>query len=192
MRFPGVREPLTFPRFRLTHRSLWSTNSRLSGLDQWLGGPGLCSLFSNFRFGMRETGSICDGDRFVEPNIACQADVGGKAGGGAEFKIDLLRYYQRLSPIVEDTHVWRQATPSRPQWRQRFNSRFDRKTAPRAGPVQLHRRRGTGGQRPWFGSASVFAMSTRKNAPDSTRHNSGAMGPSAVSAQWESPAGLDS
>jgi hypothetical protein len=41
---------------------------------------------------MPETGSICDGDRFVEPNIACQADVGGKAGGGAEFKIDLLRY----------------------------------------------------------------------------------------------------
>ena len=52
--------------------------------------------------------------------------------------------YQCLSPIVEDTHVWRQATPSRPQWRQWFNSRFDRKTAPRAGPVQLHRRRGTG------------------------------------------------
>ena len=33
---------------------------------RWLCGASLRSPFSNFRFGMPETGSICDGDRFAE------------------------------------------------------------------------------------------------------------------------------
>jgi hypothetical protein len=52
-------------------RSLWSANSGISGPDWRLGGASLYSPLSNFRFGMPETGSICDGDRFAEP--ACRA-----------------------------------------------------------------------------------------------------------------------
>ena len=35
------------------------------------------------------------------------------------------RLCQRLSPVVEDTDVWRQAAPTRFQWRQRIGSGFD-------------------------------------------------------------------
>jgi len=65
--FPALRELPTFPRVRPARPSLWSVNSAFSGQDRWLCGASLCSAFSNFRFGMPETGPICDGDRFVEP-----------------------------------------------------------------------------------------------------------------------------
>jgi hypothetical protein len=47
----------------LVRPSLWPANSGLSALDWWLCGARLWSPFSNFRFGIPETGSICDGDR---------------------------------------------------------------------------------------------------------------------------------
>jgi len=62
-----VRELPTFPRVTLARPSLWRANSGLSALNWWLCGASLCSPFSNFRFGMPETGSIYDGDRFVGP-----------------------------------------------------------------------------------------------------------------------------
>ena len=59
IRFPAVRELPTFPRVRLARPSLWPANSRLSALDWWLCGTSLRSPFSNFRFGIPETGPIC-------------------------------------------------------------------------------------------------------------------------------------
>jgi hypothetical protein len=51
--FPGEGESPTFPLVRLA-------------------GAGLCLLFSNFRFGMAETGSIFYGDRFSRRPSACR------------------------------------------------------------------------------------------------------------------------
>jgi hypothetical protein len=51
----------TFLRVRLARPSLWPANSGLSALDWWLCGASLRSPFSNFRFGIPETGSIWDG-----------------------------------------------------------------------------------------------------------------------------------
>jgi hypothetical protein len=61
IRFPAVRELPTFPRVGLARPSLWPANSGLSALDWWLCGASLRSPFSNFRFGIPETGSIWDG-----------------------------------------------------------------------------------------------------------------------------------
>jgi len=47
--------------------------SRFSVLDRWVSRAGLCSPFSYFRFGVTETGSTCDRDRFAER---------GPVGGG--------------------------------------------------------------------------------------------------------------
>jgi hypothetical protein len=47
-------------------KAFWPANSGLSVLDWWLCSASLRSPFSNFRFGIPETGSICDGDRFAE------------------------------------------------------------------------------------------------------------------------------
>ena len=38
-------------------------------LDRWFSGASLCSPFSNFRFDLPETGSVCDRDRLAEPRI---------------------------------------------------------------------------------------------------------------------------
>ena len=59
--FKRLRSPV-----RLARRSLKPVNSGISGADWWLCQASLCSPFSNFRFGVPETGSICDGDRFAE------------------------------------------------------------------------------------------------------------------------------
>ena len=57
---------------------LGSANSEISGPDWRLGGASLCYPFSNFRFGMPETGSICDGDRFAELISRLHRRQGGK------------------------------------------------------------------------------------------------------------------
>ena len=64
---PAVRSPPA-PK-TATHRN---RSKRLKGA---ILSPSLCSLFSNFRFGVPETGLIVDGDRFVEH--AYGAVVGG-------------------------------------------------------------------------------------------------------------------
>src|SRR6476660_1491173 len=48
---------------------------------------------------------------------------------------------QYLSPVVEDSLVWRQAAPTRSQWRQRLSARFDGKTVcgPVRGPARIVR-----------------------------------------------------
>jgi hypothetical protein len=61
---------------RLARLSLWSANVGLSSLDWWLCGASLCSPFSNFRSGMPETGSTCDGDRFAERVSRVTRDLG--------------------------------------------------------------------------------------------------------------------
>jgi hypothetical protein len=48
---------------------LYLAISELSVLDSWILCAGLCSPIFNFRFGVPETGSICDRDRFAEPHI---------------------------------------------------------------------------------------------------------------------------
>ena len=51
----------------------------MSGEDWWLCGASLRSPFSNFRFGMRETGSMCGGDRFAAPmNAAGLGEAGDR------------------------------------------------------------------------------------------------------------------
>jgi hypothetical protein len=46
---------------------------RLSVQDRWDSGASLCSPFSNFRFGVTETGSICDRNWFAEPHCGRRA-----------------------------------------------------------------------------------------------------------------------
>jgi hypothetical protein len=98
MRFLAVRELPTFPRVMLACPSLWLANSGLSALDCWLCGASLCSLFSNFRFGIRETGSICDGDRFAEPTSTKAAAILHAQPAGAVLW-DRMRQ-QRLLPCL--------------------------------------------------------------------------------------------
>jgi hypothetical protein len=62
----------------LARPSLWLANSGISPLDWWLCGGSLRSPFSNFRFGIPETGSICDGDRFAESISRLHRRQGGK------------------------------------------------------------------------------------------------------------------
>jgi hypothetical protein len=63
--FPGWREPPTFLRVRLARPGLWSAISGISTLAGRVSGAGLSSPFFNFRFGVAETGSTAEGDRFV-------------------------------------------------------------------------------------------------------------------------------
>src|SRR5258708_333933 len=58
-----------FPRVRLVCPSLWPAISRFLVLDRRFSGASLCSRFSNFRFDVPETGSVCDRDRLAEPPI---------------------------------------------------------------------------------------------------------------------------
>jgi hypothetical protein len=44
-----------------------------------LSGPSLCLSFSNFRFGVSETGSTCHRDRFAEPTLGIERDAGIKS-----------------------------------------------------------------------------------------------------------------
>jgi hypothetical protein len=62
--FPGWREPPISPRVRPMRLSLWPAISSISVLWGAGLGAGLCSLFSNFRFGIAETGLIFHGDWF--------------------------------------------------------------------------------------------------------------------------------
>ena len=62
--FPQNGKASIFQRVRLAGTGLWSTTSGISVLRTRLSGAGLCSLFSNFRFGGGETGSTVAGDRF--------------------------------------------------------------------------------------------------------------------------------
>jgi NAD(P)-dependent dehydrogenase (short-subunit alcohol dehydrogenase family) len=59
--------------FAITPTSLWSAISSISALAGRVSGAGLCSPFSNFRFGGAETGSIADRERFAgrpsEPGV---------------------------------------------------------------------------------------------------------------------------
>jgi hypothetical protein len=50
----------------------------ISPLDWWLCGASLRSPFANFRFGIPETGSIWDGDRFAESISRLHRRQGGK------------------------------------------------------------------------------------------------------------------
>jgi hypothetical protein len=74
--FPGGGESPTFPQVRLGCPSLWSAISSISALAGRVSGAGLCSLFSNFRFGGAETGSTADRDWFAE----CLSGIGRDAG----------------------------------------------------------------------------------------------------------------
>jgi hypothetical protein len=42
-------------------------------LDRWVTGPSLCSPFSNFRFGVPQTGSICGRDWFADPRASAHS-----------------------------------------------------------------------------------------------------------------------
>jgi hypothetical protein len=62
--FPQNGRASTLPRVRLAGASLWRAISGISVLWARVSGAGLCSAFSNFRFGGAEIGSSVDGDRF--------------------------------------------------------------------------------------------------------------------------------
>jgi hypothetical protein len=62
--FPQDGKASKFPRVRLVSPGLRGATSGISVL--WVSGAGLCSLFSNFRFGGRETGSTVARDRFAQ------------------------------------------------------------------------------------------------------------------------------
>ena len=85
--FPRWGESPTFPRVTRADPSLWSVIFRISVRAGRVLGAGLWSPFSNFRFGMPETGSIYDGDRFVEPayreSRATWHEVCGTNDGGS-------------------------------------------------------------------------------------------------------------
>jgi len=81
-----VRSPLCFFRVcenRRHSRGLaWRAGVSLAG-KFWNFASGLVALrlrspFSNFRFGIPETGSICDGDRFAESISRLHRRQGGK------------------------------------------------------------------------------------------------------------------
>src|SRR5438093_10000982 len=55
--FPQYGEASTFPQVKLADTGLRSATSGSSGIWMRVSGAGLCSLFSNFRFRKRETGS---------------------------------------------------------------------------------------------------------------------------------------
>ena len=58
--------------------SLWSAISRVSVLNRWVSGPSLRSPFSNFRFGVPETGSICGRDWFADPHCGRRWPLGDR------------------------------------------------------------------------------------------------------------------
>ena len=67
-----------YPRVRLERRSSGRQILKFPVQTGDLAAPSLCYPFSNFRFGMPETGSICDGDRFAELISRLHRRQGGK------------------------------------------------------------------------------------------------------------------
>ena len=63
--FPRWGESPTFPRVTRADPSLWPVICGISALNGRVSIAGLCSPFSNFRFGVLQTGSIADRDRFA-------------------------------------------------------------------------------------------------------------------------------
>ena len=69
MNFPQNGKASTFPRVKLVGDGLRLATPGISVLWARLSGAGLCSLFSNFRFGGEETGSTVARDRLEERSL---------------------------------------------------------------------------------------------------------------------------
>jgi hypothetical protein len=61
------------PGLRVGRLRLSVTISGIGAKDARLPNPSLCSAFFNIRSGALEIGSMCDGERFAEPFVACRA-----------------------------------------------------------------------------------------------------------------------
>src|ERR1700730_9166111 len=83
--FPGGGESPTFPQVRLGCPSLWSAISGISALAGRVSGSGLWWRFSNFRFGMVETGSIISWRPVLMASVgqARRRETAGGDGAGA-------------------------------------------------------------------------------------------------------------
>jgi len=63
------RDPAAFPGLRAGRAGLWQSIYGIAAEETRIWGGGLCSVFSDFRFGTAETGSMCARDRFAELHI---------------------------------------------------------------------------------------------------------------------------
>jgi hypothetical protein len=76
--FPGLGKSFIFPRVRLAGAGLWRAISGISVLWARVSGAGLCSPFSNFRFGGAKTGSPdfspCEPSLRAAPLVFTQSD----------------------------------------------------------------------------------------------------------------------
>src|SRR5258706_15697066 len=63
------RDPTVFSGLRAGRAGLWQSIYGIAAEETRIWGGGLCSVFSDFRFGAAETGSMCTRDRFAEPHI---------------------------------------------------------------------------------------------------------------------------
>ena len=96
-----MREPPTFRWVRLVRPSLWSAISRVSVLNRWVSGPSLRSPFSNFRFGVPQTGSICGRDWFADPHCGRRWPLGDRYALNSP----------SLDPVGETLTAWATKVP---------------------------------------------------------------------------------
>jgi hypothetical protein len=75
------RGPAVFSGLRAGRASLWQSISGMAAEETRISGAGLCSVFSDFRFGTAETGSVSTRDRFAEPHIGASIATSVRTGG---------------------------------------------------------------------------------------------------------------